>query len=185
MTNRITGPACSHSQSLHIITASIAQPEYPPSQWYIKTGSPEWEHPGLDKAIEASKGQKIRGLQERLERFQRTRDSVSKYLKDAMEVQKKYYDAQHEPIEFGTGDFVLLSTKNLNIKRPKRSLWPKYVGPFEILEPCGKQAYRLKLPSTWRIYNIINVSRLEKWRSNKYPYERPVIIPDEVEFENR
>ena len=79
-----------------------------------------------------------------------------------MAVQKKYYDAQHEPIEFGTGDFVLLSTKNLNIKRPKRSLWPKYVGPFEILEPCGKQAYCLKLPSTWWIHDVINVSRLEK-----------------------
>jgi hypothetical protein len=102
-----------------------------------------------------------------------------------MAVQKKYYDAQHEPIEFGTGDFVLLSTKNLNIKRPKRSLWPKYVGPFEILEPCGKQAYRLKLPSTWRIHDVINVSRLEKWRGDKHPYEGPVIIPDEVEFENR
>ena len=92
----------------------------------------------MDEAIEASKGQKIRGLQECLERFQRARDSVSKCLKDAMAVQKKYYDAQHEPIEFGTGDFVLLSTKNLNIKRPKRSLWPKYMGPFEILEPCRK-----------------------------------------------
>ena len=139
----------------------------------------------MDEAIAASKGQKIRGLQEHLERFQRARDSVSKCLKDAMAVQKKYYDAQHKPIEFGTSDFTLLSTKNLNIKRLKRSLWPKYVGPFEILEPCGMQAYRLKLPSTWRIHDIINVSRLEKWRSDKHPYEGPVIIPDEVEFENR
>jgi hypothetical protein len=56
-----------------------------------------------------------------------------------MALQKKYYDTQQEPIEFGIGDFVLLSTKNLNIKRPKRSLWPKYVGPFKILEPCGKR----------------------------------------------
>jgi hypothetical protein len=97
-----------------------------------------WEYPGLDEAIVARRRQKIRGLQERLEQFQRARDSVSKRLKDGMAVQKKYYDAQHEPIEFGTNDFVLLSTENLNIKRPKRSLWPKYVGPFEILEPCQK-----------------------------------------------
>ena len=102
-----------------------------------------------------------------------------------MAVQKKYYDAQHEPIEFGTGDFVLLPTKNFNIKRPKRSLWPKYVGPFEILKPSGKQAYCLKLPSTWRIYDVINVSCLEKWCGDKHPYEGPVIIPDEVKFENR
>ena len=47
----------------------------------------------MNEAIEASKGQKIRGLQEYLERFQKVRDSVSKHLKDAMAVQKKYYDA--------------------------------------------------------------------------------------------
>jgi hypothetical protein len=144
-----------------------------------------WEYPSLDEVIAASRGQKIRGLQERLERFQRARDSVSKRLKDAMAVQKQYYDAQHELIEFRTGDFMLLSTKNLNIKRPKRSLWPKYVGPFKILELCGKQAYRLKLPSTWRIHDVINVFRLKKWRGDKHPYEGLVIIPDEVEFENR
>jgi hypothetical protein len=143
-----------------------------------------WEHPGLDEAIKANKGLKIRRLQERLKRFQRARDSISKRLKDAMAVQKKYYDTQHELIEFGTDDFVLLSTKNLNIKRPKRSLWPKYIGPFEILEPCRKLAYRLKLPSNWRIYDI-NVSHLEKWRGNSHPYKGPVMISDEVEFENR
>jgi hypothetical protein len=76
----------------------------------------------LDEVIVASKGQKIKGLQERLERFQRARDSVSKHIKDAMAVQKKYYNTQHKLIEFGTSDFILLSTKNLNIKRPKRSL---------------------------------------------------------------
>ena len=80
---------------------------------------------------------------------------------------------------------MLLSTKNLNIRRPKRSLWPKYVGLFKILESCGKQVYHLKLPSTWRIHDVINVSCLEKWRSDNYPYEGPVIIPDKVKFENR
>ena len=104
-----------------------------------------WEYLALDKAIEVNKGQKIRGLQEHLEGFQKACDSVSKCLKDAMAVQKKYYDAQYKLIEF---NFVLLSTKNLNIKRPKKSLWPKYIGPFKILEPYGKQAYHPKLLST-------------------------------------
>jgi hypothetical protein len=47
-----------------------------------------------------------------------------------MLVQKKYYDACHQPMEFNAGDFVLLLMKNLKLKRPKKSLWPKYVGPF-------------------------------------------------------
>jgi hypothetical protein len=40
----------------------------------------------LDKAIEANKGLKIRGLQEYLEQFQRAHDSISKRLKDVMAV---------------------------------------------------------------------------------------------------
>jgi hypothetical protein len=33
--------------------------------------------------------------------------------------------------------------------------------------------------------NVINISCLEKWRGDNHPYEGSVIIPDEVEFENR
>ena len=129
-----------------------------------------WEHPGLDEAIKADKSKKIRGLQERLERFRNARNTITKRLNEAMQVQKKYYDARHQPIGFNAGDFVLLSTKNLKLKRPKKSLWPKYIGPFEVLEPCGKLAYRLDLPAAWRIHDVINISRLEKWRGDNYLY---------------
>jgi transposase InsO family protein len=142
-----------------------------------------WEHPGLDEAIKADKSKKIRGLQERLERFRHACSTITKRLNEAMQVQKKYYDARHQPIGFNAGDFVLLSTKNLKLKRPKKSLWPKYIGPFEVLEPCGKLAYRLDLPATWRIHDVINISRLEKWRGDDHPYQGPVIVPDNVEFE--
>jgi hypothetical protein len=121
-----------------------------------------WEHPGLDEAIKADKTKKIRGLQERLARLHSARDTITKRLNEAMLVQKKYYDARYQPIEFKASDYVLLSTKNLKLKRPKKSLWPKYVGPFKVLEPCGKLAYRLDLPASWRIHNVLNISRLEK-----------------------
>ena len=142
-----------------------------------------WEHPGIDDAILADKSKKIRGLHERLERFRSAREMITKRLNEAMLVQKKYYDARHQPMEFNAGDFVLLSTKNLKLKRPKKSLWPKFVGPFRILEPCGKLAYRLDLPSSWRIHNVLNISRLERWRGEEHPYEGPIIVPEDVEFE--
>lgn len=143
-----------------------------------------WEHPTLDDAIAESKSKRIRGLQERLRRFEHARDSITKRLDEAMKVQKKYYDARHQPMEFKANEFVLLSTENLKLKRPKKSLWPKYVGPFQVIEPCGKLAYRLRLPETWRIHDVINISRLEKWRGNNHPYEGPVTAPDDVEFES-
>ena len=86
-------------------------------------------------------------------------------------------------MEFNAGDCVLLSMKNLKLKRPKKSLWPKFVGPFRILEPCGKLAYRLDLPSSWRIHNVLNISRLERWRGEGHLYEGPIILPEDIEFE--
>jgi hypothetical protein len=86
-------------------------------------------------------------------------------------------------MEFSASDFVLLSTKNLKLKRPKKSLWPKYIRPFEVLELCGKLAYRLDLPVTWQIHNVINISRLERWQGDDHLYQGPVIVLDEVEFE--
>ncbi len=55
--------------------------------------------------------------------------------------------------------------------------------PFKILELCGKLAYHLDLPLTWQIYNVINISRLEWWHGDSYPYEGLVIIPKDIELE--
>ena len=41
----------------------------------------------------------------------------------------------------------------------------------------------MNLPASWQIYNILNISRLEKWHGDEHPYEGPVIIPKDVEFE--
>ena len=52
-----------------------------------------WEHLGIEDAIKADKSKKIRGLHERLERFRNARSTITERLNDAMQVQKKYYDA--------------------------------------------------------------------------------------------
>ena len=38
----------------------------------------------------------------------------------------------------------------------------KFFGSFQVLHPVGKQAYKLKLPRKWRIYNFFHVSLLEQ-----------------------
>ncbi len=47
---------------------------------------------------------------------------ISKQLDEAIAVQKKYYNVQYQPIEFNARDYVLLLTKNLKLKQPKKSL---------------------------------------------------------------
>ena len=56
---------------------------------------------------------------------------------------------------------MLLSTKNLKLKVLKKKLATKYLGPYRIIRRVGAQAYRLALPSNFKIYNIFYISLLE------------------------
>ena len=38
----------------------------------------------------------------------------------------------------------------------------KFFGPFQVLHPVGKQAYKLDYPKKWKIYNGFYVSLLEQ-----------------------
>ncbi len=38
----------------------------------------------------------------------------------------------------------------------------KFFGPFRVLHPVGKQAYKIELPKKWRIHDIFHMSLLEQ-----------------------
>ena len=78
-----------------------------------------------------------------------------------MVAQQKYYNQKHRDISFAVGDTVLLSTQNLRLKGIPHKLQRKFCGPYKILEKIGAQAYRLKLPDTWRIHPVFHVSLLK------------------------
>jgi hypothetical protein len=45
----------------------------------------------------------------------------------------------------------------------KGKLAPRYIGPFPILERCGQDAYRLRLPESLSVmHNVFHVSQLKK-----------------------
>ena len=64
-------------------------------------------------------------------------------------------------------------------KNPKPE--DKYLGPFEILEAVGKQAYKLKLSSKWRIHPVFHVSFLEKDVTRREAVDQK--IADQLDFE--
>ena len=43
----------------------------------------------------------------------------------------------------------------------------KFFGPFRVLHPVSKQAYKLELPRKRRIYNVFHVSLLEQDTTRK------------------
>ena len=66
-------------------------------------------------------------------------------LHHAQELQKQAHDKGVKPRSYAPGDKVWLSSKHLKTKR-NRKLEAKFLGPFQVLHPVGKQAYKLELP---------------------------------------
>ena len=104
--------------------------------------------------------------------------SARAHMEKAVVTQKKFYDQKHRDVQFAVGDTVLLSTQNLRLKGIPHKLQRKFCGPYKILEKIGAQAYRLKLPDTWRIHPVFHVSLLKQWRPSTMQH-----VPGEVELE--
>jgi hypothetical protein len=83
-------------------------------------------------------------------------------LKTAKSRQENYANKRRRPLLFEVGDHVYLKVSSMkDVKRfgVKGKLSPRYIGPFQILEKCGKVAYKLELPlSLAGVHNIFHVS---------------------------
>ena len=49
----------------------------------------------------------------------------------------------------------------MKLKVLKKKIAAKFIGPFRITDAVRKQAYRLALPTSYKIYNVFYVSLLE------------------------
>ena len=81
-------------------------------------------------------------------------------LYHAQELQKRAHNKGVKPQNYALGNKVWLSNKHLRTKRNCK-LEAKFLGPFWVLHPVGKQAYKLELPKKWRIHDVFHISLLE------------------------
>jgi hypothetical protein len=102
---------------------------------------------------------------------------IQENLKATKLRQESYANNRHRPLQFEVGSHVYLKVLSMkDVKRfgVKGKLSPGYIGPFPILENCGKVAYKLELPpSLAGVHDIFHVSHLKK--SLKAPVD--VILP--------
>ena len=87
-------------------------------------------------------------------------------LHHAQELQKQAHNKGIKPQSYASGDKAWLSSKYLKTKW-NRKLEAKFFGPFRVLHPVGKQAYKLELPKKWRIHDVFHVSLLEQDTTKK------------------
>ena len=60
----------------------------------------------------------------------------------------------------------------------------KFFGPFQILHPVGKQAYKLELPRKWRIHDVFYMSLLEQNTTRKGRVDKNVIQLTELDADD-
>ena len=75
---------------------------------------------------------------------------------------------------------MLLSTKNLRLLVAKKKLSIRFIRPFRVYNAISKQAYRLALPTAYRIHNVFYVLllKLYRQRAGKEPAE-PILLADD------
>jgi hypothetical protein len=91
---------------------------------------------------------------------------IQENLKAVKLCQESYANKRRRPLQFEVVDHVYLKVSPMkDMKRfgVKGNLSPRYIGPFLILEKCGKVAYKLELPpSLAGVHDIFHISQLKK-----------------------
>jgi hypothetical protein len=110
---------------------------------------------------------KVMRVNDWADRISRGLTEAKQALAAAKERQNKYADVRRRPLTLTPGQKVLLSTKHLNLKsRGSVKLLPKWVGPFTVTHKINEVAFRLALPTGYKIHDICHVSVLKPFEDN-------------------
>ena len=127
---------------------------------------------------------KIEAVDNFVSRVKSVWDQAKDNLLKSVKKQQQYYNLHHRVVEHRVGDLVLLSSKNLSFKNIPAKLQKKFVGPFEVIEKIGSQAYRLNLPDSWKIHDVFHISLLKKWKTAVYRTENDEVV-DELNIDEK
>ena len=103
-------------------------------------------HPQVSFKDDVNPRSRSRSADELAKELRELMDICQQNLLHAQELQKRAHDKGVKPRSYAPGEKVWLNSKYIRTKR-NRKLEAKFFGPFRILHPVGKQAYKLDLPT--------------------------------------
>jgi len=134
---------------------------------------------------------KYEGAEKFAERMKNVQEEAKAALQKVQEDMKWYVDRERGEIEeYRVGNLVLLSTKDLKYQmagRHTKKFTEHFVGPYKVKAIISSNAIELELPSMVRIHLVVNVSRVQRYKSQvegqKKEVPSLVIIEGEEEWE--
>ncbi len=125
------------------------------------------------KGLELTMEQKVQAVDEWIERLVEACDQARRGLNQVAENMRKQYNKKRQPVkEYKKGDWVYIDTRNLPTLRSMKKLEGKFIGPYEIIEKVGVAAYRIRIPASWKIYNVFNEVLLKPHKAAIFPKQQ-------------
>jgi len=126
-----------------------------------------------------------------IEKIKKIQKKAKAALGKAQEEMKRFGDRKRgKGEEYKVGDLVLLNTRDLKWQmkgRRSEKLTKCFVGPYKVKGIVLSNAIELELPNSIKIHPVVNVSRVQLYKSQVKGQEKippkPVIIEEEEKFE--
>ena len=144
----------------------------------------------LYMGFEMRKKGKFDKAEEFAKRIKEVHKGVEVVLRKSQEEMRKYADRKRsKPKKYRVGDWVLLSTKDLKFQmqgKHSEKLTEQFIGSYKVKRIISTNTIELELPSTMKIYPVVNVSRVYMYKDQVEDQrkEQPllVVIKGEEEY---